>query len=549
MLKKLLIRNFAVIESLELEPAPGLNIFTGETGAGKSIIISALGFLLGERSGSDILRPGAASAEVEGEFLAENLPDRLAERWVIKGGGVVIRRQADAKGRTKAAINGAAATLAQLSEIGGFLVDFHGQNEHQSLLRPETQRDLLDRYGKLDKEVGSVLEAWQETRSLEERLNAVSLSEAERAHLLDLYRFQLNEIETAKLKEGEEEELEALWPRLKNSEKLSSLSKEAHSMLEEASGEAEKAAEKLKSLASLDASGEVMSARLGSLAIELRDLSGELRSYSKTVHSDPSEVDRCLSRLDKFRTLKKKYGADIAAVLAKAEELRGKVSGLDDLTLDRSELDKKLAASRGRLEKLALALHEKRLAAAKKLSAEILKEAQGLGFKEVRFAVDAAYDEAAIASCGGDSVEYLFTANPGYPLRPLRYTASGGEMARIMLALKTALSRVDRIGAQVFDEVDAGVGAVTGRLVGEKLARLAAGKQIFCITHLPQVAAFGGAHFFVEKAVKNGVAAAAVSRLDHSAREREIARMLGGKKQSTELGLKHAKELLDEAGK
>jgi len=549
MLKKLSIRNFAVIEALELEPAPGLNIFTGETGAGKSIIISALGFLLGERSGSDILRPGAASAEVEGDFLAGNLPAGLTERWAVKSGAVTIRRQADPKGRTKASINGAAATLAQLSELGGFLVDFHGQNEHQSLLKPETQRDLLDRYGKLEKEVNSVFEAWQAAHSLEESLNAVSMSEDERARLLDLYRFQLNEIEAANLKEGEEEELEALWPRLKNSEKLFTLSGEAHSLVEDAAGGAEKAVEKLKALAAIDPTAEPLSARLASAALELRDLSGELRSYGKGVHSNPAEVDRCLSRLEKFKTLKKKYGADIPAVLSKAAELRAKVNSLDDLTLDRSELEKKLAAARAWLEKAALALHEKRQAAAKKLSAEILKEAQGLGFKEVRFSVDAAYDEGTITSSGGDSVEYLFTANPGYPLRPLRYTASGGEMARIMLALKTALSRADHIGAQVFDEVDAGVGAVTGRLVGEKLARLASDKQIFCITHLPQVAAFGGAHFFVEKAVKNGVSAAAVNLLDPSAREREIARMLGGKKQSSELGLKHAKELLQESQK
>ncbi len=549
MLKKLSIKNFAVIESLELEPVPGLNIFTGETGAGKSIIISALGFLLGERSGSDILRPGAASAEVEGEFQVENLPARIEERWSVKGGRVAVRRQADAKGRTKAAINGAAATLAQLSELGGFLVDFHGQNEHQSLLKPETQRDLLDRYGKLEKEVKAVLEAWQAAHSLEESLNAVSMSEDERARLLDLYRFQLNEIESANLKEGEEEELEALWPRLKNSEKLFALSGETHALVDDSAGNTEKALEKIKALSAIDPSAEHLTGRLASAALELRDLSGELRSYGKGVHSNPAEVDRCLSRLEKFKTLKKKYGADIPAVLAKAAELRGKVNSLDDLTLDRSELEKKLAAARGKLEKAALALHEKRLAAAKKLSAEILKEAQGLGFKEVRFSVDAAYDEEAITSSGGDSVEYLFTANPGYPLRPLRYTASGGEMARIMLALKTALSRADRIGAQVFDEVDAGVGAVTGRLVGEKLARLAADKQIFCITHLPQVAAFGSAHFFVEKDVKNGVSAAAVNLLDPAAREREIARMLGGKKQSSELGLKHARELLQESQK
>jgi DNA repair protein RecN (Recombination protein N) len=549
VLKKLSIRNFAVIDALDLEPGPGLNIFTGETGAGKSIIISALGFLLGERSGADILRPGAASAEVEGEFSADNLPPALAERWAVKGKTLKVRRQADPKGRTRASINGAPAALAQLSELGGYLVDFHGQNEHQSLLKPETQRDLLDRYGRLEKEAKAVAEAWAAARALEESLNAVSMSEEERARLLDLYKFQLAEIEAANLKAGEEEELEALWPRLKNSEKLFTLSGEAHSLVDDAAGGAEKALERLKSLAAIDPTAEPLAARMNSAAIELRDLTGELRAYGKGVHSDPGEVDRVLGRLEKFKTLKKKYGVDIPAVLARAAELRAKADALDGLTLDRSELEQKLAAARAKLERLALALHEKREAAAKKLSAEILKEAQGLGFKEVRFAVDSAYDENAISSFGGDSVEYLFTANPGYPLRPLRYTASGGEMARIMLALKTALSRADRIGAQVFDEVDAGVGAVTGRLVGEKLARLAADKQIFCITHLPQVAAFGSAHFFVEKDVKAGVAAAAVRRLDEPARELEIARMLGGKKQSTDLGLKHARELLAESRK
>ena len=549
MLKKLSIRNFAVIDTLDLEPGPGLNIFTGETGAGKSIIISALGFLLGERSGSDILRPGAASAEVEGEFLAENLPPKLAERWSVKAGAVRIKRQADPKGRTRAAVNGAPAALAQLSELGGYLVDFHGQNEHQSLLKPETQRGLLDRYGRLEKEAKAVEEAWAAARALEDALSAVSMSEDERARLLDLYRFQLAEIESANLKEGEEEELETLWPRLKNSEKLFNLSGDAHALVDDAAGGAEKALEKLKALAAIDPTADALAARLASAAIELRDLSGELRSYGKGVHSDPGEVDRVLSRLEKFKTLKKKYGADIPAVLAKGAELRSKLGGLEDLTLDRSELEKKLAAARAGLEKLASSLHDKRVSAAAKLSAEILREAGGLGFKQVRFSVDAAYDEAAITSSGGDSVEYLFTANPGYPLRPLRYTASGGEMARIMLALKTALSRADQIGAQVFDEVDAGVGAVTGRLVGEKLARLAADKQIFCITHLPQVAAFGSAHYFVEKDVKAGVAAASVRLLGADAREREIARMLGGKRQSTDLGLKHARELLSEARK
>ena len=564
MLKKLAIRNFALIEKLELEPGPGLNVFTGETGAGKSIIISALGFLLGERAGSDVVRPGAAMAEVCGEFSREGLKSEILEQYPGEdltlpkegkngpgGGSFTVKRQTDANGRTKAFINGRPVPLSRVSALGAVLVDFHGQNEHQSLLKTEVQRALLDRYGNLEKQADAVSEAYAKTQTLRGRLEAVALSENERGRLLDLYRFQLKEIEEAALKPGQEEELEALYPRLKNAEKLYTLSSAAYELAAGADGAAktnlEKALEKLKTLGGLDASAPELAARLESALIELNDIAEELYKYSQSLDTDPARLDACLSRLEKISSLKKKYGPDENAVLARADELRGKIAELENLDMDRAEAQKAFEKSEALLLKLARALHSARGAAAVKLSAGAKREAADLGFKEFRFEAAVEAEEEKISSFGIDSVEYLFSANPGYPLRPLRYTASGGEMSRVMLALKTVLAAADRIGTLVFDEVDTGVGAVTGRLVGQKLRRLSSEKQIFCITHLPQVAAFAEKHFIVEKTSLKNFAAVSARELSGNEKTAEIAGMLGGKQKSSAQALKHAAELLEES--
>ena len=547
MLTKFTIKNFAVMESLEIEPAPGLNILTGETGAGKSIIISALGFLLGERAGSDIIRPGASSAFVEGEFKAGNIPAGIAESFGIKDGCVKITRTVFPGGKNKAHVNGKAVSVSRLSEIGSFLIDFHGQNEHQSLLKPEIQRGLLDSYGRLEKETAEVALLYEKTSKLRDSLSAVSLSESERERLLDLYRYQLEEIENADLKQGEKEELEAAWPRLKNADRLSVLSAETSEYLDNAVAETEKAIEKFRQLALEDShfSGDVQ--RLDSASIELNDIAESVKAYNENIHADPEEVNRCLSRMEQIKRLEKKYGGDYAGIMKTAGELKTKISGLEDMTLDREETERLLSVSEKKLRAAAEELSKKRKEAAERLSEEVIKEADGLGFKEVRFCADVLYDEDKITSHGGDSIEYLFTANPGYPLRPLRYSASGGEMARVMLAVKNVLSRADRIETQVFDEVDTGCGAVTGRLVGKKLFRLSQSKQIFCITHLPQVAAFGKNHYFVLKDVAQGIATADVKKLTAAEREKEIARMLGGRQEADEISMEHARKLIAES--
>lgn len=551
MLKKLEIRDFAIIDRLSMEFGGGLNVFTGETGAGKSIIIEAIGFLLGERASADLVRTGATLAEVAGTFSASALPKRSAAAYGVKGPEFSVKRQIDAGGRTRGFFEGRPVTAAFLSGLGDALVDFHGQNEHQSLMKPEVQRSLLDRYGRLEDLLAECGGAFEERRRLLESLNAVSLSEEEKKRSLELYRFQLSEIEAAGLKAGEEEELQALYPRLKNAQKLFELSGRAREQL--ASGEApasaalEKAIRDAGELAGLDEAAAPVMENLSQALILVRDAAETLHGYSRGLDTDPAALDQCLSRLDKISALKKKYGGSVDAALAFAAGLKDRITGLEDSALDKKELSARLGKAEARLRKLGEALHDRRFAAAKKLSAAVLKEISGLGFKEVKFSVSVEAEEDGFAASGMDTVEFLFSANPGYPLKPLKFTASGGEMSRVMLGLKSVLAASDDIPVLVFDEVDTGVGSTVGRLLGEKLARLARGKQLFCVTHMPQVAAFADAHFRVDKAVRDGVSAISVAGLDAGRSADEIARMLGGKQRSSELGLKHALELIKES--
>ncbi|MEI7482220.1 MAG: DNA repair protein RecN [Elusimicrobiota bacterium] len=553
MLKRLEIKDFAIIDRLSLAFGPGLNVFTGETGAGKSIIVEAIGFLLGERASSELVRTGASQAEVSGVFSSSGLPEKLLSSRGIMGSEFSVRRQLDSGGKTRGFFEGRPVTAAFLSELGDALVDFHGQNEHQSLMKPEVQLELLDRYGRLEKEAAAYADSFEKRRRLLERVNAVSLSEDERARFLELYRFQLKEIEAAGLKEGEEGELQILYPRLKNAQKLFTLSKQAYERLSDGEAPAlaglEKALRDLEALSELDGTAAPMKENLAQAVIALKDIEDSLSRYSGGLDTDPAGLDAVLSRLDKISVLKKKHGPEVSDVLKKADELKEKINGLENSSFDRKELAAELENVEGRLAALGSALHSRRAAAAKKLSAAVLSEISGLGFKEVRFFVAVETEDGRFAASGMDAVEFMFSANPGYPLKPLKLTASGGEMSRIMLGLKTALAGNDNIPVQVFDEVDTGVGSTVARLLGEKIAALAGSKQLFCITHMPQIAAFAGSHYYVEKNIKNGVSAIKVTKLDQEASALEIARMLGGKAKSSDLGLKHARELIKESRK
>ncbi|MFH1619638.1 MAG: DNA repair protein RecN [bacterium] len=550
MLKSLHIRNFAVIEDLCFETGPGLNVFTGETGAGKSILIEALGFVLGDRAGVDLVRPGASRMEVRAVFSSKALPAGLRKEHGMDGQDFVLKRELDARGRGRAFVDSSHVQISVLALMGEFMLDFHGQHEHQSLVRPSVHLELLDRYAGLEKLAAEAGELFRERQAVASKLDSVRLSAEEKERLLDLYRFQSGEINDAGLKTGEDSELEAVLPRIKNAEKLRGLCERAYELLYggessalESSG---KAGRLVEELALLDPSLENTAGMLLQAAMALEEASSGLLKYKESLSCDPADIDACLSRLDRIARLKKKYGPEIKDILAFAENMDAKISDLEnsgekeqDIRASLSVLEKKLLSLCGRL-------HGKRLEGGKKLADRVLKEIKPLGLRDARFSVAVETEEGRFTPSGCDAVEFVFSPNPGQPLKPLRSIASGGEMSRVMLGLKSVLAAEDAVPVLVFDEVDAGVGAVVGRLVGEKLARLARQRQVLCVTHLPQVAAFGNIHFHVVKSSAKGTTAVSVERLEGEKRVGELARMLGGKKESSGLSVKHAEELLSE---
>ena len=559
MLEKIHIKNFALIKNLEIKLFPGLNVFTGETGAGKSIIIEALGFILGSRLSGDIIREGCDAAEVEAVFNTGFFPAEFLKKYALKGPRLFIKRQLFRKGKSKAFISFLAdgqnqqISISKLSEIGDDIIDFHGQNDHQSLLKASVHRELLDRYGKLESEVSRLKEARLEKKALEQKSAALKMSAQEKERLLDLYKYQLNEIEEASLKIGEDDELKALFPKLKNGEKLLSLSNEAYQSLylddNSASVMIERSYSCFESLAAMDETLTGLKDRLESVRINLEDIASEMRVYSSSINNDPDELENCLKRLDTISRLSKKYGMELKEVLAFAENLRGKISDLENTDIKQQDLNSKLETISRELLFKAESLHKKRMVFAQKLSKEVKKEISNLGFKNAGFSVSVEADETDIRAAGYDDIEFLFSANAGQSLKPLKHIASGGEMSRIMLGLKTVFAASDKVPILVFDEIDTGVGSVVGRLVGEKLFFLARDKQIFCITHMAQIASFADAHFFIEKTVDKNTTEISIKLLNCARHKNEIARLLSGKVESSPLGVKHAAELINETDK
>ncbi len=559
MLEKIHIKNFALIKNLEIKLFPGLNVFTGETGAGKSIIIESLGFILGGRSSADIIREGEELAEVNAVFNIESFSSEFLEKYSLKGPQLFIKRQLSGKGKSKAFINSTSnepakqISISKLAEIGDSIIDFHGQNDHQSLLKSSVHRELLDRYAKLESEVSKLKKVRLEKKVLEQKSSALKMSVQEKERLLDLYKYQLNEIEEASLYLGEDEELKATFPKLKNGEKLLSLSNEAYQSLylddNSASVMIERSFSCFESLAEMDEALLELKDRLESVKINLDDIASEMRVYSSSINNDPDELEDCLKRLDIISRLSKKYGGEIKDILAFAENLRDKISDLENTDIKQKDINSRLETISGELQIKAESLHKKRMIFAQKLSKEVKKEIASLGFKNVRFSVSVQADETDVGPSGYDDIEFLFSANAGQSLKSLKYIASGGEMSRIMLGLKTVFSESDKVPILVFDEIDTGVGSVVGRLVGEKLFSLAADKQIFCITHMAQIASFANTHFFIEKKTEKNTTEVSIKLLNAVRHKSEIARLLSGKVESTSLGLKHASELIDETDK
>jgi len=428
-------------------------------------------------------------------------------------------------------------------------VDFHGQHEHQSLLKKQNQLELLDAYGGHGSDRAAIAALWREKAALSSRIEALKLSAHDRDRLLELYRYQLQELRAAELKPGEDAEIDALLPRYKNMEKLRALSEAAYELLYAAENaacqRAGQAAKLLQDLSALDEGAAEMSGLAAAGLTQLEEAAHTLASYKDALGADPEKLDELLSRQHKLDGIKKKYGGSLEDALSRAEELERQLSGLENADGSMQELEQELQGNLKKLQAACAGLHDKRHKCAAKMSREVQAQIKPLGFPDVRFSVSVEYEDGAVGESGADDVEFIFSANPGSPLRPLRNIISGGEMSRVMLGIKTVFAQADGTPVLVFDEVDAGVGGVVGGSVGEKLRQVARQRQVFCVTHLAQVAARGAEHFSISKqAVPDGTAVSIV-RLEGDRRVQELARMMGGKSGFTKAGLAHARELLE----
>jgi len=557
MLVELHVTNFALIDRLDLTFGAGLNILTGETGAGKSIIIDALGLALGGRAGADLVRTGAAKATVEAVFDLSRAPAEVRRRLAEAGLDgdeeedtlMVTRELARAGGKSQCRINGRLMPIGVLKEITEGLVDVHGQHEHQSLLAADHHIDILDNWGGKDalalrQQVASL---FGEAGALKRELERLRTDARERARMLDLYRFQQEELAGAALQPGEEEELAADRSRLANSEKLSAAASDAYATL---SG-AERGAGALDALnaalaavehvAALDENLSPLAETLQSAVSFAEDAARELRVYQESVEFNPERLEEIEARLDLIRTLKRKYGETLEEIIAYAAELNGKLDALENSEAREEELTADIGKSEAKLNAAAARLTKVRRKASENFAAGIARELGDLGMAATQFEVS--IESQPVTSKGADRVEFLLSPNPGEPLRPLAKIASGGEMSRIMLAMKSVLARTGAIPTMIFDEIDVGVGGRTAQTIGDKLEALAREAQIMCITHLPQIASRAGSHFFIEKQVHEGRTTVSVAPLDSEGRIEEIARMLGGSRRS-EAVVQHAREML-----
>lgn len=549
MLRCLTVQNFAIISDLTLHFAQGLNVFSGETGAGKSIVIEALGFVLGARGDVSAIKDGADKMLVCAEFSSQDLPQNLRQEYQIAGDVFVLRRELDRKGKGKAWVEGRTVTVSALSQLGRHLVDFHGQHDHQSLLHSSVHLMLLDKFAKQEKLLCEVRQAYQQVQALQAQLDALRLSAQEKERLLDMSQYQLKEIEDVNPSAEEDAQLEQTLPKMKHAGRLLEMAQEAYYELyaaeDAASARAGKAARTLESMAELDESLAPLAQDVNSALVTLEEAANTLGSYKDDINLEPDALDKMLSRHEKLKRLKAKYGPEISDVLKTAEELRQKIDQLQHGEEHEQELQAELEKRQKVLLKLARELHEKRMAAGEKLAALITQEIRPLGFNAVRFSVAVEMDEENVGPTGADKVEFLFSPNPGQALRPLKNIASGGEISRVMLGLKTVLAPT--VPVMVFDEVDAGIGGETGWLVGQKLHLAAQGRQVLCVTHLAQVAAQANQNFHVSKTATQTATRVAISPLAQEGLIAEIARMLGGGADKHSAAFSHARELLKNA--
>ena len=512
MLTTLRIKNLALVADLTLELQPGYNVITGETGAGKSILIGALNLVLGERADRTLIRSGGDSCSVEAVFdisrLSAPLISFLDENGLepCEEQQLALKRTFTSAGANRQFINGSPATLNMLATIGEWLVDIHGPHEHQSLLRPAMQLNILDAFGKLDGEREAFTELVRRRAALEADKAALIVDEKTYAQQLDLLRFQSDEISAASLQPDEEEQVEQNYRRASNAARLLELSRAALDSLGENDGslltQAGMIGRTLQESQRVDGSAAPLVTLHEQTVSALRELQGELSHYADKVDVDPARLQALEERLNLIHSLKRKYGATLAEVIAFGEDARRKLQSLEQRDAELQRLNADLAQLESDIWQTGQALSAKRRKVIPQLGKAVSKQLSDLGFKQSRFDVTITTQTgpaSGIESRGLDTIEFQFAPNPGEPARPLRAIASSGELARVMLALKTVLAAEDRIPVLVFDEVDANIGGETANTAGEKMRQIAQKRQVLCITHLPQVAAPASAHYVATK--------------------------------------------------
>jgi DNA repair protein RecN (Recombination protein N) len=562
MLTELRIRNLAVIEDVTVPFGPGLNVLTGETGAGKSIVIDALLLIGGARAQPELIRSQADAASVEAVF---EVPPASPANEVLESAGhgvpdgiLVIKREIARSGRHRVFVNDSAATVALIDRLGESLLELHGQHEHQRLMEPSRQLAVLDRFAGCADDVGAVADLVREWTAARAELTRLESEAREDARQEDLYRFQLSEIDAARLEDGEEDALRAERRRLQHAERIGAILREASGLLyddrDAAAARLSRAAGLLGELKPMDPDAAGAAESVEAAAMHVEEAVGRVRALRDRANLDPERLEEIDARLDTILKLKRKYGESEAAIARYREEVAERLGRL-------TRHDEVVAGMAGRIDDLARrargaadALTAARTEAAARLERLIQKELRGLGMEHARFAVafrreDAGPGELArsgggdrIGPRGAETVEFLFSANPGEEPRSLARVASGGELSRTMLAVTTVLAAADDVPVVIFDEVDAGIGGRVADVIGDKLRETSAGRQVLCVTHLAQIAARAGQHIVVDKRVSRGVTRTSVRRVEAAERVEELARMLGGER-ITDATRRHAREL------
>ncbi len=566
MLRELRIKNFTIIDDLSINFETGLNVLTGETGAGKSIIVDAISLILGDKASLDMIKTGSKDASIEAYFDNKN-HSLLDELNIDSDDGIIIRRNISAQGKGRAYINDTSVSLQTLAGIGECLIDIHGQHEHQGLLKKDNHLFFLDSFGGLTEEVAYLHSLYSEVATLRNQVSELKERIRQRSQRIEFLRFQINEIDSANLKAGEKEAIEDEMKILLNLSKLKESSETAYSLLYDSEGscleQMSNAASRIRDMLNFDPDAKELLDIVDSTILQIEDAALLLRKFKDKYDIDPQRLTELDERLDLIKRLQKKYGEDFDEVIRYRDKAEEELKSLKYADEQQEAFELELNAKDKEIKAVAEGLSEKRQATAKKMEKMVIVELHELGFQKAVFKIDMKRKETVLAS-GIDDMEFLFSANPGEPVKQLIKVASGGELSRIMLALKCIeISQQSAVSSQqskkdksselitynselrtlIFDEVDAGIGGITAQQVGKRLKAISNNYQVLCITHLPQIAAMADNHLKVEKVMGKDAVKVNIEPLTGNKRQEELARMMSGT--VTEVSLKHAEELLN----